>query len=123
MFGSVALLESSDVSLFPRRNLRFVGHGELQRGPRPSGIVRVHRLIDMRPEGVSHTPVCHRAVGGEIGGGAEGTDGFLMIEAEEQAQALIEVTLSLLRLRGDRMMQVAQPFKERARKIVGGKGA
>ena len=62
----------------------------------------------------------HCALRVQMRGGAEGADRFLVIEAEEQPHPLIKIALGLLRLRGDGVMQIAQPFQERAGKFLGG---
>src|SRR5947208_3347750 len=87
--------------------------------PRCSGcVVRLHRQVDVGPKREADAPPAHRAIGIEPRCFAEGADRFRMIEREKQADALIEIALSLGIGRGDRMMMIAIAIEQRRTRPV-----
>ena len=115
----IASLERGDVCLFPGTGGFLVGHRQLQGGPRACRVAGIHRLVDMRSEGIGGAPIGHGALRIAMRGGAERSDGFLVVEAIQQAQALIKILLRLRRRGGHRVMQIPQPVQDRTGKLFG----
>ena len=99
MIRLVTFLERGDVSLFLRRDLLLVGSASCSAAQRLRRVAGIHRLVHVRAKGISDPPMGHRAPGVEMRRRAEGANGFLVIEAKEQPQALIKVTLRFGRIR------------------------
>ena len=81
-----------------------------------------HRLVHVRPVGIRDPPIGHGAVRIVRQRALERTDGLLVVEGVAQGQPLVEITLRPRRFRGDGMMMVPQPVKERRTQSLAGVG-
>ena len=87
--------ECIEVVPLPRTGHGTPSQAGLQGGPGRGDGLFEHRCIDVRPVGERLAPVGHSAVGIQLGGGAERPDGLLVVEVEQQQQALVKIPLGL----------------------------
>ena len=109
----VSLADRIDIGLLDCARVGTMRARLLYGIPCPPFCCLIHRLVDVETRRKCHTPIGHRRRGIKTRGFFEGHDCLFMVEGIHEPQTLIKVSLSLMGVRRDGMMEGAEIVKER----------